>query len=235
LTQRLSNEDAWSVADRAPPHAPQRRLTDTIKEWSTATQAFAGAIGAVLALLVTLGVINAAKSDDGGTPTPTPTAAATRAAAHEVKLDSSTIGVRARPASLAPQGEAAGANDYIPDNLLDGDPRTAWVEGDKTGLGLPARLTFSLPHGVDLRRVRIVNGYAKDTAHLLDNAAARTIEIVTGTQTLRHTLTRTRRPQSVSAAFGHTRQVVIRILSGYPGARFDDLAVSEVAFFAKQR
>ena len=221
------------MADRAPPHAPQRRLTDTIKEWSTATQAFAGAIGAVLALLVTLGVINAAKSDDGGTPTPTATA--TAAAAREVKLDSSVIGVRSRPASLAPQGQAAGANDYIPDNLLDGDPRTAWVEGDKTGLGLPARLTFSLPHRVDLRRIRIVNGYAKDTAHLLDNAAARTIEIVTGAQTVRHTLTRSRRPQSVSAAFGRTRQVVIRILSGYPGARFDDLAVSEVAFFAKQR
>jgi len=223
------------VADRAPPHAPQRRLTDTIKEWSTATQALAGAIGAVLALLVTLGVINAAKSDDGATPTPTPTATATAAAAREVKLDSSVIGVKARPASLAPQGQAAGANDYIPDNLLDGDPRTAWVEGDKTGLGLPARLTFSLPHRVDLRRIRIVNGYAKDTAHLLDNAAARTIEIVTGAHTLRHTLTRSRRPQSVSAAFGRTRQVVIRILSGYPGARFDDLAVSEVAFFAKQR
>ncbi len=218
---------------QASSPAPRRRIVDIIKEWSGATTALAGAASAVIAVLIALGVVHATKSGDATpTPTPNPTATATSSAAREVRVDPSAIRVTSRPRSLAPQGGAQDANDYIADNLLDGDPHTAWVEGEP-GLGLPARLTFALPDRVDLQRIRIVDGYAKDTAHLLDNAAAKTIEIQGGARTVRYTLTRSRRPQTIRVPFGETRKVVIRILSGYPGARFDDLAVSEVAFFAK--
>jgi hypothetical protein len=234
LTRHRGTEDASIVRDPPPSQASspaaRRRIVDIVKEWSGATTALAGAASAVIAVLVAVGVVHVAKSGDA-TPTPTPTA--TASAAREVRVDPSAIRVTSRPRSLAPQGAAQDANDYIPDNMLDGDPHTAWVEG-APGLGLPARLTFALPERVDLQRITIVDGYAKDTAHLLDNAAAKTIEIRGGAKTLRYTLTRSRRPQTVRAPFGRTRTVVIRILSGYPGARFDDLAVSEVAFFAKR-
>jgi hypothetical protein len=171
-------------------------------------------------------------------PTPTPTAAATRAAAHEVKLDSSTIGVRARPASLAPQGEAAGANDYIPDNLLGRRP------AHRLGRGRQDRARP--PRAPDL--------LATSTAWTCDASASstatprtprtywttrppRTIEIVTGyAGPMRHTLT----PHPPPAV----RQRGLRSHSpgGHPhplrlprSALRRTSRVSEVAFFAKQR
>ena len=101
--------------------------------------------------------------------------------------------------SLPRQDDAHGANDYAPDNVVDGDIRTAWVEG-VPGLARGAQLRFRLPNRVPLARVRLVNGYAKSTAVLLDNAAPKT--------------------------------VLIEIVSAYRGDRFQDLAISEIWFFA---
>lgn len=133
------------------------------------------------------------------------------------------------------QDDPQGANDYTPDNVVDGDIRTAWVEG-VAGLGRGAQLRFRLPDRVPLARIRVVNGYAKSNAVLLDNAAPRTVLIRSdGTRgALRRTLSRDSRPQSIRAAFGKTRQVSIEIVSAYRGDRFQDLAISEIWFFATE-
>ena len=135
--------------------------------------------------------------------------------------------------SLPRQDDPQGANDYTPDNVIDGDIRTAWVEG-VPGLARGAQLRFRLPNRVALARIRVVNGYAKSTAVLLDNAAPRTVLIRSDGMrgALRRTLARDSRPQSIRAAFGKTRQVSIEIVSAYRGDRFQDLAISEIWFFA---
>jgi hypothetical protein len=215
---------------KGPAPAGRRRLGEVIAGWSRATKSVVEGLVAVLTLLALLGVYNATKGDETkGEPMPTPTP--TRA---DVRVDPSAIRVRAGAPSLGRQDDDRGANDYSPDNLLDGNVRTAWVEG-VPGLAEGSRLRFTLPERVELTRIRIVNGYAKNTAHLLDNAAARSIEIRTdGTdRPLKRELAHSARPQTIRGAFGTTQEVVVRILSGYEGQRFEDLAVSEISFFAK--
>jgi hypothetical protein len=154
----------------------------------------------------------------------------------EMEVDKSettveTPGVR----PLGRQDDTEGANEYLPENVLDGNRRTAWVEG-AAGLGLGTRLVFGLPARVTLTRVRIVNGYAKNTTVHSDNAAARRILISTDErrEPVSHVLERSPRKQTIRAAFGLTRRVTIKVVSAYRGdahERFQDLALSEVWFF----
>jgi hypothetical protein len=205
-----------------------------------------GAIAGVVALAGALGFLTLGGGEQSSAPSTarteaskasppstagTPTSPSTR---REQQVEKSEIVASATVPSLPRQDDARGANDYTPDNAVDGDIRTAWVEG-VPGLAGGARLGFRLPHRVVLDRIRIVNGYAKSTAALLDNAAARTVLIRTDGMkgVFRRTLSRDSRPQSVRAAFGPTRRVTIEIVSAYPGDRFDDLAISEIWFFAK--
>ena len=51
-------------------------------------------------------------------------------------------------------------NTYVAANTVDGDPQTAWSEG-RDGPGIGASITWTFRRPVDLRRVNIVNGYAK--------------------------------------------------------------------------
>jgi hypothetical protein len=216
----------------APPSAERKRrgLGEVIAGWSRATKAVAEGLAAIIAVLAAFGVIKATSGDERKqTPTPTATPSG------EVRIDPSAIRVRATPPSLRRQDDDRTANDYIADNVLDGSVRTAWAEG-APGLGVGARLRFTLPERAELTRIRIVNGYGKSRAHLLDNAAAKSIVIDTGgdRRPLRRRLSRTARPQSVRAKFGTTRQVTITITSAYRGDRFEDLAISEVSFYAKR-
>jgi hypothetical protein len=191
-----------------------------------------GAIAGVLALLGALGLITLTGGDKSTSPEPTPTPTPEPS---DVQVDKSETRASASVPSLPRQDDPTDANDYEPDNMLDGQLRTAWVEG-VPGLGSGTRLTFRLPTRVRVTRVRIVNGYAKTTKTHLENAAARTILIRTAgmSKPLRHTLARDSRPQTIRGAFGMTRRVTIQIVSAYPGDRFEDLALSEVWFFARR-
>jgi hypothetical protein len=200
----------------------RRSPRERISGWSDTTKRVAEAIIAILTLLTLLGVWKAASGDEAKT-------------ARDVRIDPSAIRVQASLPALRRQDDDRDANDYVADNLLDGDVKTAWAEG-RRGLGIGARLRFTLPQRAELTRIRIVNGYGKSRAHLLDNAAAKAIVIDTdgNREPLRRQLSRTARPQSIQAKFGATRNVTITIASAYPGDRFEDLAISEVSFYAER-
>jgi hypothetical protein len=201
-----------------------------------------GAVAGGLALAGALGVLTLS----GDKPSPPTTARtetspsitahteASRSSPREQQVEKSEIVASATVPSLPRQDDAQGANDYTADNVVDGDIHTAWVEG-VPGLGGGARLALRLPHRVALDRIRIVSGYAKSNQVFLDNAAPKTVLIHTdGTEgPLRRTLSRDSRPQSIRAAFGRTRRVTIEIVSAYRGDRFEDLAISEIWFFAR--
>jgi hypothetical protein len=194
-----------------------------------------GAIAGVFALATALGVFTLGGADEAPT-TSAVLGQQSASTAHERLVDTSEIVVESTVPSLQRQDDAQSANDYTPDNLVDGDVRTAWVEGVH-GLGTAARLTFRLPRTVDLARIRVVNGYAKSNATFLDNAAPRSVLVrSSGMKTpARWRLAHDSRPQSLRTALGMTRRVTIEIVSAYRGDRFEDLAISEIWFFANER
>jgi hypothetical protein len=218
--------------DDPPPRGRIARAGAAVVGFFEGVGKIAAGIAAVLTIAATVGLVTLT---GGGADEPHKARASATAAVtpREARVDRAEIQVSASVPSLPRENDASGANDYVPDNVLDGDRRTAWVEG-VPGLGLGARLTFRFPQRVRLTGVRIVNGYAKSTAALLDNAAPRTLLISTDGRSapVRARLPHDSRPQTTRADFGPTRRVVLEVESAYRGDRFQDLAISEVSFLA---
>ncbi|MCB0416672.1 MAG: hypothetical protein KDD39_03410 [Bdellovibrionales bacterium] len=58
---------------------------------------------------------------------------------------------------------------YGPENLIDGNPKTAWIEGAKdVGVGETLSIQFEKP--VEIYGIRFIPGYAKTVTHLSGNA-----------------------------------------------------------------
>jgi hypothetical protein len=121
---------------------------------------------------------------------------------------------------------------YDPRVTIDGDPSTAWndgVRGDPTGESLEYR--FASP--VQLTQIEVINGYDKVVAEgdrFEQNARIRQMTIQTDAGETATELQDTREPQSFAAEFGPTCQVTIVVDSIYPGAEFEDVALSEITF-----
>lgn len=122
-------------------------------------------------------------------------------------------------------------NEYGPENMFDGDPKTAWVEGaDGDGIGEAIVIRFGEPE--DVTTIEILNGYNKSgdifkknnrissvivkasngysaVAELADNGEAQTIDLSN---------------QEISGV----RWISIEILTVYPGSKYTDTAISEL-------
>jgi hypothetical protein len=64
-------------------------------------------------------------------------------------------------------------------SLLDGDPKTAWCEGDATD-GVGSTLTFEFEPGVRLSGVEFVPHYAKDYRRAIENSRVAKLELKIG-------------------------------------------------------
>jgi len=94
------------------------------------------------------------------------------------------------------------------------------------------RFTFHAP--VDLRTITVRNGYQKATKQTGDlfalNARVHAVRVVTDGGSWTWPLADTKDPQTLSTGFGRTSSVRLEVVSIYPGAKYLDLALSEVAF-----
>jgi hypothetical protein len=121
---------------------------------------------------------------------------------------------------------------YDPQVTIDGDPSTAWndgVRGDPTGESLEYR--FASP--VRVTQIDLINGYDKivpEGDRFEQNARIREVTIQSDAGETTTELEDTREPQSVSAELGPTCQVTLVVDSIYPGAEFEDVALSEITF-----
>jgi hypothetical protein len=70
------------------------------------------------------------------------------------------------------------APGYPPENVLDGNTATAWVENGPD-LGLGESLTLTVPPDTDLQLICVVNGYAKEEAVFNRNAVVRQFDVST--------------------------------------------------------
>ena len=190
------------------------------------------AVGAALAALLgaSLRSDGVLSPSDPSDPSAATTARATAAPA-PVQVDSRSISASAS-SELPPDGSVT----YSIGNTLDGDTRTAWnSHGAVDGNGVGETLTYQFSRPVQLARIALMNGYAKTAELRADNGRIRGVVILTDHRTLKATLSDTTSRQRLDRDFGLTRKVTLRVTSIYPGARYTDLALTEIAFWAVPR
>jgi hypothetical protein len=157
-----------------------------------------------------------------------PATSARAAAAAPVQVDPGTISARAS-SELPPDGKVT----YSIRNTLDGDTRTAWnSHGAVDGNGVGQTLTYRFPSPVHLVRIALVNGYAKTPRLRADNGRIRGVVILADHRRVQVTLADTPSRQRLDQDVGVTRKLTLRVTSIYPGARYSDLALSEITFWA---
>jgi hypothetical protein len=183
------------------------------------------AIGAVAAA-----VLGASLRQEGGrSPSAASAPTTARAAASApVRVDPRSISARAS-SELPPDGGVT----YRIGNTLDGNRRTAWnSHGAVDGNGVGETLTYRFSSPVHLVRIDVVNGYAKTPTLRADNGRIRGVVILADQRRLRATLSDTPSRQRLDQDVGVTSKVTLRVTSIYPGARYRDLALTEIAFWA---
>ena len=169
--------------------------------------------------------------------------AASQPAAVSAPSPSSSVAAPAPESRLTAAGVTAstvldpdGDVTYDPQLTLDGDPVTAWndgVDGDPVGQWLE----YTFPAPVHISRLEVVNGYDKVSGDLdlFDaNARIRGLRVETDVGSTPGELTDTREPQSLKGPFGPSCRFRIVVESIYPGSEFDDVALSEIAFYGTQ-
>jgi hypothetical protein len=143
------------------------------------------------------------------------------------------VNPRTISASASSEHPPAGDVDYSIRNTLDGNVRTAWNNRSAVaGSGVGETLTYRFPRAVHLVRIGLVNGYVKTAELRAANGRIRGVLITTDSRTLRVTLSDTVSRQRLDRDFGLTRKVTLRVTSIYPGDRYTDLALTEIAFWA---
>lgn len=136
---------------------------------------------------------------------------------------------------------------YGAHNLHDANYRTAWVEG-VPGYGIGQTITYSLhPETPRITNVHIVNGYVKSSKSWTENARVNTLKMYVNQQPfailhlkdVKNEQTFEFRPIAHKEKLrnpngDHERlpwwSITFEILDVYPGAKFEDTAISDIYF-----
>ncbi|MCP3669068.1 MAG: hypothetical protein GY814_01250 [Gammaproteobacteria bacterium] len=121
-------------------------------------------------------------------------------------------------------------NHYGPGSALDFDERSAWVEGVE-GSGAGQWLELNLGGGSSFQTLFLVNGYAKNRTTFNANGRLRMVRIqaADGLDT-RITLKDSMEQQEIRLPRRVTSPWIrLTIISVYPGSRWQDTAISELA------
>ncbi len=124
------------------------------------------------------------------------------------------------------------------DVTIDGDLDTAWNSDSAPDDGRGQTMTFRFTEPIDLRKVSIVNGYAKN-ANIYDaNHRIRDLIITTDTMSRTVSLFDSTDEQEIAFEFGFTSKVEIEVTNVFTGSGFSDpaltadLALTEISFLA---
>ena len=126
--------------------------------------------------------------------------------------------------------------NYNPMYLGDDDPKTAWVEGVKGhGIGEWFRLKFTPMEGASKVRLKIRNGYQKSDKLFAMNSRLKEValKLLPSGKTQNVTLKDEQGFQEIvlDQPAGPVDAVELKVVSAYPGSKWDDLTVSDVQLF----
>ncbi len=116
---------------------------------------------------------------------------------------------------------------YSAYNLIDGDPKTAWVPtGNKSGIGEWVQFSFDDP--MQVNNLILTNGYAKSDVSFRENNRIKTaiLQFDDGKNT-KVILKDTTKPQIIPVR-KKTRTIRITISEVYKGTKYDDTCLSDV-------
>jgi len=121
-------------------------------------------------------------------------------------------------------------NRYGGGNLGDRKMRTAWVEG-VSGNGIGEFVTLAFDRPVPVSRIEIANGYNKSPSIFRKNARVREFTVAASNGfTRRIRLSDKRGWQTLNLPpLGAVTWIMLKVESVYPGIKYTDTAVSEIA------
>lgn len=116
-------------------------------------------------------------------------------------------------------------------NTLDGDRGTAWQsDGKRLQSNVGVSLTYRFGRDIQLARITVINGYNRTPQDYANNERVRRLQVRSGSWSKSWELKDTADPQSLDIDPGAVAALTLQVEAVYPGARFKDLALSEVAF-----
>lgn len=192
-------------------------------------------LGALLVILVAISVMSFVfhrRAGEPATGTTAPTTPGSRTRSSSPTPTPSVISssrIKAKASSTNPRGP------YAIGNTLDGLKNTAWnSDGDVVGPGPGITLSYDLGRVVRLSAITVRNGYVTSkvlgTNAFAANGRLKRVTVRTDRGSLLWELRDTPKPQTLRAQLGSTRRVTLTVVSVYPGSRFTDLALTDIAF-----
>lgn len=127
---------------------------------------------------------------------------------------------------------STGSLTYFACNVLDGSPQTAWNSDKDRQLG--SSLVFKFDRQVDVQAITVVNGYAKNAEVFSLNSSVARATVSTQTTSKSWDLADDPAAQTLTADLGPTTGLTFRIDVVRPGAKYAEVAISEVTFKEKR-
>ena len=126
--------------------------------------------------------------------------------------------------------------NYHPNYILDGDPKTAWVEGaDSSGAGEWVRIHISPVESATKIRVKIQNGYHKSKELYGKNARLKQVDVIALPSGTKQTATLKDAMEwqevTVTQPAGKLEAIELRAAAVYEGSKYTDLCVSDVELY----
>ena len=123
---------------------------------------------------------------------------------------------------------------YIPENVIDGNTSTCWVEG-AAGHGIKEWIQIHLPRPMTVTKISILNGYNKPGGSFKKNSRVKRATILLSEEDINHTITLkdSQKFQTFSFPPTLTNYVMLFIESVYPGDKWTDTCISEIKVFAE--
>lgn len=134
---------------------------------------------------------------------------------------------------------------YKPENLLDGNFSTAWVEGED-GVGIGTMITIKLEQPALVYGLKLYNGYQKSKDIFVKNGRVKHITVSNADNVLADTDVYYDKPYTMDTDFGeHDRpynlisfhqptvvdEIVITIQDACAGDKYEDTAISELVIY----
>ena len=134
--------------------------------------------------------------------------------------------------------KAQGSKSYKASNVFDRDPETAWVEGVKGhGIGqwIELKNTSIRETGIwcGVYQICILNGYVKSDKAWRENGRVKRLKVYcNGKPKYIMELQNSRSLQAFDVDFSKGATIRFEILDVYPGTKYQDTVITEIAFDA---
>jgi hypothetical protein len=127
--------------------------------------------------------------------------------------------------------------NYHPNYIMDGDAKTAWVEGTSTsGAGEFIKVYTSEVAKTTKIRVRVQSGYQKSKALFTSNTRPKTVELIAYPSKEKTTVTLNDamgwQEITLSQKSGPFNAVELKVVDAYEGKKYTDLCISEIEIYA---